>query len=268
MVAEGEQRLQGGINEVIRLGDTVRRPIGPWSPCVHELLVHLERVGFRGAPRWRGIDSEGREVLTLVPGTCPWPVKIELLNTVLVAGAASLLRQYHDAVEGWEPTTAHWQSAPMDVGAPEVICHNDLAPWNLIVSDTDVVAFVDWDAAAPGPRAWDIAYLAYRLVPLASPTDLVLMGWPGDIDQISRLSAIRDGYGCNHEQWRDVLTTLPHRVHAAYDTMRIWAADDRPGWRAQWEQPEPWHRGAGYLRDLAYINHELDHWQEETCHTR
>ena len=27
---------------------------------------------------------------------------------------------------------------------------------------------IDWDYASPGPRAWDLAYLAYRLVPLSS----------------------------------------------------------------------------------------------------
>jgi hypothetical protein len=233
------ERLRGGINEVVRIGDTVRRPIGPWSPCVHELLAHLEQVGFTGAPRWLGTDSDGREVLSLVPGICPWPDRAALLDTAVVAAAARLLRAYHDAVDGWSPIAAHWQVAPIDVGGPEVICHNDVAPWNLIISDAgEVVAFVDWDAAAPGPRAWDIAYLAYRLVPLASPADLHLSGWPPDIDQISRLRAVRDGYRCNDQVWSDVLTALPRRVQGAYDTMCAWAGEDRPGWRAQWEQPE------------------------------
>jgi hypothetical protein len=26
---------------VVRLGDTVRRPAGPWKPAVHALLTHL-----------------------------------------------------------------------------------------------------------------------------------------------------------------------------------------------------------------------------------
>jgi hypothetical protein len=28
---------------------------------------------------------------------------------------------------------------------------------------------IDFDTASPGPRAWDLAYLAYRLVPLTAP---------------------------------------------------------------------------------------------------
>src|SRR5258707_6979330 len=53
---------------VIRIGGTVHRRAGPWTPAVHDLLRHLERLGFRGAPRPLGIDANGREVLTYIPG--------------------------------------------------------------------------------------------------------------------------------------------------------------------------------------------------------
>jgi hypothetical protein len=29
---------------VIRIGDTVRRPLHPWSPTIHEILRHLEGI--------------------------------------------------------------------------------------------------------------------------------------------------------------------------------------------------------------------------------
>ena len=31
---------------VVRVGDTVRRPAGPWTPAVHALLTHLHEAGF------------------------------------------------------------------------------------------------------------------------------------------------------------------------------------------------------------------------------
>jgi hypothetical protein len=63
-----EERLAGGNLSagVVRTGDTVRRPMGPWSPSVHALLRHLD--GFDGAPRLLGVDERGREVLEYIEG--------------------------------------------------------------------------------------------------------------------------------------------------------------------------------------------------------
>ena len=39
--------LDGGdLSGVVRVGETVRRPMGSWSPAVHALLDHFERVGL------------------------------------------------------------------------------------------------------------------------------------------------------------------------------------------------------------------------------
>ena len=57
-----------GLTEVERVGDTMRRSTGPWTPAVHALLRHLEAVGFEGAPRVLGSDDQGREVLTFIEG--------------------------------------------------------------------------------------------------------------------------------------------------------------------------------------------------------
>jgi len=67
-----EEPLPGGntTRGVVRIGDTVRRPAGPWTPAVHALLDHLQAVGFRGAPRAHGLDDKGREVLAC-PAPCP-----------------------------------------------------------------------------------------------------------------------------------------------------------------------------------------------------
>ncbi len=56
--------LGGNTSTVVRVGDTVRRNAGPWTPAVHALLRHLEYVGFTGAPRALGMDEQGREVLS------------------------------------------------------------------------------------------------------------------------------------------------------------------------------------------------------------
>lgn len=58
----------GNTTAVVRIGDTVRRPVGPWTPAVHDLLNHLAAVGFPGSPRVLGIDDADREILEFVPG--------------------------------------------------------------------------------------------------------------------------------------------------------------------------------------------------------
>ena len=39
--------LPGGrmTSGIVRIGDRVRRPAGPWTPAVHEYLRHLEAAG-------------------------------------------------------------------------------------------------------------------------------------------------------------------------------------------------------------------------------
>jgi hypothetical protein len=61
---------EGQTTPVLRHGDTVLRPAGPWTPAVHALLIHLENAGFTGSPRviGDGYDGHGREVLTYIPG--------------------------------------------------------------------------------------------------------------------------------------------------------------------------------------------------------
>src|SRR5579862_4266753 len=93
--------LSGGnmSSGVVRVGGTVRRPAGPWTPAVHALLTHLHDAGFDGAPRPLGLDEQGREVLTFIPGAVAWSGHFHLLDgEVQVRRAARLIREFHDAV--------------------------------------------------------------------------------------------------------------------------------------------------------------------------
>src|SRR5690606_41244104 len=61
---------EGQPTPVLRHGDTVLRPVAPWTPTVHALLDHLEQVGFTGSPRvvGDGYDAQGRAVVTYIVG--------------------------------------------------------------------------------------------------------------------------------------------------------------------------------------------------------
>ncbi|WDQ98475.1 phosphotransferase [Devosia sp. J2-20] len=166
---DDEVALTGGnVNQsVVRVGDTVRRAQTPASPAIHRLLRHLEAKGFTGAPRFRGIDAQGRETLSFIAGAVNDTAHLWTEDPPLLAGAR-LLRAYHDA-------TADFVSGPDDVWAyrhpdptrHEVISHNDFAPYNLVFADGMPIAAIDFDLVGPGPRLRDLAYAAYWMVPLS-----------------------------------------------------------------------------------------------------
>ncbi len=62
-----EIALGGNLSASVRMGDTVRRRAGPWTPAVHALLAHFGRAGFP-APAPLGFDAHGRAMLAFLPG--------------------------------------------------------------------------------------------------------------------------------------------------------------------------------------------------------
>src|SRR5205807_2695376 len=135
-IVQTEIPLGGNLSQAVRVGDTVRRRTGPWTPAVQSLLAHLHAVGFTAAPRSLGFDERGRAVLAYLPGDIHggWPEPMPpwmFEDITTLKRAAELLRRYHDAVLTFRPPPdATWhQVAP---GRHELICHNDWSPYNAI----------------------------------------------------------------------------------------------------------------------------------------
>jgi hypothetical protein len=150
-----EETLSGGNTHeaIVRVNDAVHRPRGPWTPGVHALLGHLEAVGYDGAPHVRGIDEQGREVLDYVEGEVVHPDHDRLLfPDAALAEVVTSIRRFHDAVESFaDPERYEWSDRGGDPRGPhEIVCHNDLAPWNLVHTPDGRWVFIDWDFAAPG----------------------------------------------------------------------------------------------------------------------
>ncbi|MGG7510835.1 aminoglycoside phosphotransferase family protein [Plantibacter sp. YIM 135249] len=161
----GEQLAGGNMNAVERIGDTVHRAAGPWTPTVHRLLEHVRAAGVEWIPEPLGTDERGREVLSYLAGEVPlYPLPDWVWADSVLTDAASRLRIWHDATEDFPRADAVWQLPSH--GADEVICHNDFAPHNLVFSSGEIIGVIDFDTASPGNRLWDLAYLATRIVPL------------------------------------------------------------------------------------------------------
>jgi hypothetical protein len=165
-----EQRLDGGnAGGAVRVGNTVRRAAGPWTPAVHALLAHLVDKGFAGVPRPLGLDGQGREVLTFLDGqtvgsVVPWPDWAHAEDTM--AQVARWLRDYHAAVADFvPPSPARWRMGGQ-WRRGQVIGHNDAAPYNAVWRAGRLAGFIDWDMAGPVDREWDAAFAAFSWVPL------------------------------------------------------------------------------------------------------
>lgn len=183
---------------VVRIGNTVHRPVRPWTPAVHAVLRHLEEVGFEGSPRVLGIDEQGREVLSFLDGETvgerrPWPRWVHADATLSDVGA--WLRRLHDAMADFRPPAdATWFSGK--AWRPGlVIGHHDAAPYNAVWRAGRLVGFVDWDTSSPSSRELDLAYAALLWVPLLTPGS----AWPHASvpveNQSRRLHLFLDAYG-------------------------------------------------------------------------
>jgi aminoglycoside phosphotransferase (APT) family kinase protein len=69
-----------------------------------------------------------------------------------------LIRGYHDAAATMLWTGREWCFEARE--PVETICHNELKMSNTVRSGVPV-ALIDWDTAAPGPRAWDLGFAAW-----------------------------------------------------------------------------------------------------------
>lgn len=216
-----EEKLTGGnITAVSRIGSTVRRETGPWTPQVHRLLAHLRAKGFEEVPAPLGFDEQGREILTFIPGLVGNDPLPESLRTddVLIA-AARLLRRLHDATVDVAPTWLTGWRAPAREPV-EVICHGDFAPYNCVFVQGKLIGVIDFDHAHPGSREWDIAYALYRFAPLMAPSNPDSYGALPEQGRRARLFC--DEYGLENRS--QLVQTIKLRLAAMADYLRDGAA--------------------------------------------
>lgn len=228
---------------VVRVGDTVRKPWTAATPSVTAYMRTLRSAGV-DLPEPRGRDAAGRQVIEFVPGQLA--IERGRLASVDLRRIGAMVRAIHDAsarhlVSGdnrWERAIA----AP----AAELVCHNDLAPWNLVLGDRWV--FIDWDAAAPSTRLWDLAYAAQAFA-LNDPSET-----PSDAAE--DLAAFVDGYAADADLRRGLPTAMADRATAMLELLR----------RSSESGVEPWAsmfasgHGEHWRAVAAYVRHHREVW--------
>lgn len=187
---------------IIRVGTTVHRPAGWWTPAVHDLLKHLENVGFNYAPKFLGFDDEGREVLSYIKGETGskgnWkPIWQKITNEEGLRKFAKLLRAYHDAVADYTPHAgSEWASSTKTLQPGEIICHGDFGVWNIIWQDDNPVGIVDWDMAYPAKPEYDILYALEYAAPFRDDDNTLEWHHFDKLpDRKDRIAIFLDAYG-------------------------------------------------------------------------
>ena len=180
---------------------------------MHTLLRHLDRVGFEQAPKALGLDDQGREVLSFLPGRTvghrrPWPAWVH--SDDALTQVAHWLRSYHAAVADFVPAVdavwregGHWRPGLL-------IGQNDAAPYNAAWNDRgQLVGFFDWDFAAPVSAEWDLAFTAFAWVPLHARHVVEAEGFTRFGDRARRLRLFLAAYG-----WEGDVTAFLDTVRA------------------------------------------------------
>ncbi|WP_262851608.1 phosphotransferase [Mumia quercus] len=237
-----ETPLAGGdVTEgLVRVGETVRRPTGPHSALVADVLRHLEAVGFTGAPRYLGVDAAGRQVLSYVRGeVASRPRPAWMADDDRIVGVARLLRAYDDAVAplGVPPSVIAQpepDGCPARVaGAPELIGHLDVTPDNVVFVDGQARALIDFDLARPATRTEEVQNLLLWWAPLVPPADRPDV--VRDVDVFARARLLVDAYGLGATDRARLVEVAENTAARAWFLMRARAERLGGGWARMWD---------------------------------
>lgn len=251
-MTEHEEPLAGGnaSGAVTRAGTTVRKPWTGASAGVQAVLRAL-RAGGVDVPEPLGRDEAGRQVLEYVPGRLA--MDAAPLTAAQLRRVGGMVRALHDTSErlglAAAPAIAdaEWEDL-LPAPARDLICHNDLAPWNLVVGDRWV--FIDWDGAGPSTRLWDLAYAAqtFTLNDAAQRPE----------EAAARLRSFTGGYGADRGMRERLPDAMAERAAAMHALLRDAHAVGREPWGSMFAEGHGTH-WAGVSR---YVRENRAVWAE------
>ena len=152
-----EEILTGGrvTAQVVRRGEFVHRTPCKNAAFVHQVLEFLEAGGVEGVPRYRGLDQQGREVVTFLPGQVP--PDLGFFTQAQCCQAVERMKAFHSCLRDFPGCPPGW-----------TVCHNDLSPCNYVFQEGRPVGIIDWDAAAFGHPLDDLAYALWLWLDLGN----------------------------------------------------------------------------------------------------
>jgi aminoglycoside phosphotransferase (APT) family kinase protein len=131
-------------------------------------IAHGSRL-LRQIPEWLAVTMANLHSVD------PEPVRSQLDSTHHVgASVASLLQAQRQMAARFGRAdlteAAQWLIDHPPLPAPDVICHGDMHPFNLLIDGAQITV-LDWSSSLVGPRAYDVAFTSLVLAepPLRAP---------------------------------------------------------------------------------------------------
>lgn len=246
-----EEVLDGGNapGDVVRVGSTVRKAWLASTPRVVAFMDAL-RGGGIDVPCAHGRDEHGRLTLDFVPGTMA--IDIAPLSTDVVRRVGALVRSIHNA-SAKLPVPEDWPVGVLPAPHTELLCHNDLATWNLVI-DGDRLVFIDWDGAAPSSRSWDLAYAAIAFAHLFPGADVA--------HSVKRLTAFVEGYAADTDLRAVLPRLMVQRSDAMYELLRASHDSGREPWATMYVEGH----GDHWLVTTKFIEQHQREWVDALSH--
>ena len=154
-------------------------------PAFHGTPGGLAVLGISGVSGRRFVDVDPGEAASLqARAAIGWLTELGAATAAPVEGgpgeaAASIADLYDRFARVYTLSPVHRKTLESKIGTmsdvdamfPSVFQHGDPGAWNLLVTDSGRVAFLDWEAAeAAGMPLWDVFHLMRSLATLASRT--------------------------------------------------------------------------------------------------
>ena len=245
-----ETLLGGRVGKIHKVQDKVIRPVNKWTGDIHRFLQFLHEEGADFVPKPHGINENGEEVLSFVPGDVFNSLPKGLLTDTVLISAAKLLLKFHTFSGKYISRLTQNEQWMLPVVTPiEVMCHGDFAPYNVTMIEDVAFGIIDFDTLHPGSKMWDIVYAVYRWVPIEASEQDVLG------EQIRKVKLFLDTYGVTTASKECFVELLIKRLEALVNFMSQEAANGNEDFEL--------HIAEGhlqkYLDDIEYLRiHEKE----------
>lgn len=166
-----ENIFNGNINTVEYKNNCIYRDVTKYSDTIHRFLKHLETKNIDFVPKFIKIENN-KAVYSFVEGNTieDYPHITNLEDKIkIIEQIAKMLKIFHDASLDFKiEKDDQWFLEYRGNLFKEVICHNDIASYNVTFKNNLPVGLIDFDTICLAPRVYDIAYALYRFVPLSN----------------------------------------------------------------------------------------------------